>query len=381
MLILLENGEVYTPDPHGKTSVLLTDGKIGKVGDVDPRAVAAVGVEHEIVDVSGCVVVPGFIDPHQHLLGGSGEQGFSSQTPEFFVDEIVAWGITSVVGVLGVDTTMKTMAGLLAKTKALKEEGLNAYLWTGGYNVPPTSIMSTVRDDILFIDEVIGAGEIAISDERGMDPPSHEIARVATHCHVGGMLAHKAGLVHFHVGDRPSRLQPIRDVLENFNVQPSWLYATHIERSEALMREAIDLAAEGMAVDIDVMEQDLAKWLRFYRDNDGDLAQLTLSSDAAINSPRVLYEQLRDCVLNEGFALEEVLPLVTRNTARILKLDLKGELKKAKASDIVVMDKESLEIRHVLSLGRWMVRDGKTVAQPQFLRESNREIHLVGEKP
>src|SRR5688500_9736473 len=147
MLTLFENGDVYTPDPLGRTPLLLADSKIGKVGPVDAKSLARLGVPYEIVDVAGCMVVPGLIDPHQHLLGGSGEDGFSTQTPEFFLSEIVAHGITTVVGALGVDTTMKTMAGLLAKAKALKEEGLNAFIWTGGYNVPPSSIMEDVRED------------------------------------------------------------------------------------------------------------------------------------------------------------------------------------------------------------------------------------------
>ena len=142
MLTLIENGDVFAPEPLGRASVLLTDGKIARVGEVDRAAVEALGVECDVIDASGCIVAPGLIDPHIHLLGGSGEGGFSLQTPEFFIGEIVRFGITTVVGVLGVDTTMKTMPGLLAKVKALKEDGLNAYLWTGGYNVPPTCAMS-----------------------------------------------------------------------------------------------------------------------------------------------------------------------------------------------------------------------------------------------
>jgi hypothetical protein len=53
-------------------------------------------------------------------MGGGGEEGFATQTPEIHLTEIVRAGITTVVGTLGVDTTMKTMAGLLAKAKALK---------------------------------------------------------------------------------------------------------------------------------------------------------------------------------------------------------------------------------------------------------------------
>ncbi len=159
MLTLIENGEVYAPQPLGRQSILLVDGKIGKIGEIDRNAVEALGLECEIIEAKNCIVAPGLIDPHQHLLGGSGEKGFSTQTPEFFIGEIVRHGITTVVGVLGADTTMKTLPGLLAKVKGLKEQGLNAFLWTGGYDVPPVSMMATVREDIMFIDEVIGVGE------------------------------------------------------------------------------------------------------------------------------------------------------------------------------------------------------------------------------
>src|SRR5687768_9684764 len=175
MLTVIEHGEIYAPEPRGRQSVLLIDGKIGKVGDVDVRAVERLGIEFRVIDASGCVVTPGFIDPHEHLLGGSGEQGFSTQSPEINAHEIIQAGITSVVGVLGVDTTMKTLPGLLAKAKGLKEQGLNAYIWTGGYNVPPTTISGSVRNDIMYVDEVIGTGELALSDERSLDPDVREI--------------------------------------------------------------------------------------------------------------------------------------------------------------------------------------------------------------
>lgn len=115
------------------------------------------------MNADGCLALPGFIDPHEHLLGGSGEGSLALQTPMLFPREILRAGITSVVGTLGVDTTMKTIAGLLARVKTLREEGLSAWMWSGGYNVPPTTVMGTMREDMLFVDEVIGAGEVAIS--------------------------------------------------------------------------------------------------------------------------------------------------------------------------------------------------------------------------
>lgn len=380
MLTLIEGGRVYAPEPCGVRQVLLADGHIGKVGDIDRGALERLGAEYEVIDARGCIVAPALVDPHVHLLGGSGETGFSTQTPEFFISELVENGVTTVVGTLGVDTTMKTMAGLLAKVKALKEHGLNAFCWTGGYDLPPASILGSVRDDILFIEEVIGAGEIAVSDTRGLPHDPRELARVAVHAHVGGMLAHKAGLVHVHVGEADSRLDPVVRVLDEFDVEADWFYPTHVERSEKLMGQAISLAQKGgMPVDVDVVELDLHRWVTYWRDHGGPPHLLTASSDASINRPAVM-QQLRDCVLNHGFALEQVLPIATRNTARILKLREKGELRKGYAGDILLLEEGSLEIVHVLSHGQFVVRDGRVVEQEAWLKDSDRRIRLNGEK-
>lgn len=380
MLTLIQGGTVYDPEPLGQRSILLADGHVGAVGSVDRRALESLGAEYQIIDATGCIVVPGLIDPHTHLLGGSGETGFSTQTPEFFISEIVRFGITTVVGTLGVDTTMKTMAGLLAKVKALKEQGLNAFCWTGGYDVPPSSILGSVREDIMFIEEIIGAGEVAISDRRALPHEARELARVAVHANIGGMLAQKAGLVHVHVGEEDTRLDPVRQVLDEFNVYPEWFYATHIERSEKLMDQAIQLAKQGMSADIDVVERDLHRWVRYWLDHGGPPECLTISSDASMTSPRGVWDQMRDCIHNHGFALEEVLPLATRNTARILKLKEKGEICIGKAGDLLLLEEGSLEIVHVLSEGKMMVRDGNVVEQENWLDDSDRQIRLHGRK-
>ncbi len=380
MLKLIENGEIYAPEKIGKASVLLARNIILKVGEISRSAVEAVGVELEIIDAADCLVTPGLIDPHQHLLGGSGEDGFSTQTPEISASEIIGAGITTVVGCLGVDTTMKTLPGLLAKVKALKEEGLNAFMWTGGYNVPPTTITKDTRDDILFIAETIGAGEIAISDERTTEPDFHELAHLVHDAYVGGMLSRKAGRTHFHVGSGPRRMRLLFDLIEKDDVHADWLYPTHINRSEELMLEAIELASKGSFVDIDTVNEDLPQWLRFYKGNRGDLTKLTVSSDASITSPRNLFEQIRKCVRSGEFALEEVLPLVTGNTANALKLGGKGTIKEGGDADLLVLEKETLNLREVVSDGKRLLKDGKIAFKESFLKDSNRNIGLKGEK-
>ena len=380
MFQLVTNGDVYTPDPRGRVDVLLAFDRIVKVGRIDRKALEAVGAEVDVIDARGGFVIPGFLDPHEHLLGGSGEKGFATQSPEISLSEIACAGITSVVGCLGVDTTMKTMAGLLAKVKGLREEKLNAYIWSGGYNVPATSVMASVREDIMFLEECIGAGEVAIADRRGAAPGARELARVVTDAFVGGMLAKKAGITHFHVGELEERLAVLREMVERFDVDPCWYYITHIERSKELMREAIQMAGEGSTCDIDTVEGELHKRVRFWLDEGGDPSKLTISSDASVSSPMKFSKEVRGLVTEHGMTLDQVLPFVTTNTARVLKLEHKGALAPGKAADVVVLDRDSLDVREVISLGRRLVIDGQLAVREQFLEGSDRRVSLTGEK-
>jgi beta-aspartyl-dipeptidase (metallo-type) len=380
MLTLIENGFVYSPEPRGVQSVLLAGDRIEKIGEVDRRAIEASGLDLDVVDASDCLVTPGLIDSHEHLLGGSGEDGFSSQTPEIFLRELAVAGVTTVVGCLGVDTTTKTMPGLLARAKALDEEGLTAFIWSGGYNVPPTTITGSIRDDLIFIDEVIGAGEVAISDNRATEPAIEELARLVSDVYVGGMLSGKSGVTHFHVGDHPKGLSPLRALIENHAVKPEWLYPTHVDRTRELTREAAAFTRLGAFVDIDMTEENLQEHLRRFIEDGGDLNRLTVSSDAAIASPRTLYDQMRACVAEHGFALERVLSLATANTARVLKLARKGRLEQGRDADALVLRRNTLEITHVFALGKPLVRDGEIVVTEKFLAHSNRRISLYGGK-
>jgi beta-aspartyl-dipeptidase (metallo-type) len=375
-MLLVENGEVFAPEPLGRQSILIASGRIESIG-ADGAALARAGVEVETIDATGCIVMPGLIDPHAHLIGGSGEKGFASQTPEISASELLRAGITTVVGTLGADTTTRTMPALLAKVKALRGEGLSAFAWTGGYDA--RTLMSSIRDDVVLIEEIIGAGEVAIADPRGQQYSAAELARFAADCYVAGTLTGKAGLLHLHVGDGTQRLRIIRDVIEQFDVKPEALYPTHVERSERLMREAIDLTKRGMPIDVDVYDEDLVRWLRFYREHGGDPALLTASSDAAINSPHTLFEQLMACVRETIAPFEEAITIATSNTARVLKINA-GMIERGRIGHLLLVDAASYELRTVVCAGRVVMRDGALVMREQFLAESNRSIVLRGEK-
>ncbi|MFL6195853.1 MAG: amidohydrolase family protein [Thermoanaerobaculia bacterium] len=382
MLTLIENGEIHAPEPRGRQPVLLADGKIVRIGELDARAASrALGVELEVIDAAGCFVTPGLIDPHSHLIGGSGEEGFASRTPEIQLSEIVTWGITTVVGVLGVDATTRPPLSLLAKVKGLQEDGMTAYMYTGHYGIPPATITGSVRNDLMAILEVIGVGEIAISDHRAPQPSTEELARVVVDSHVGGMLSRKAGVTHLHVGDSERRLKPLFDLLEAYpEVRPECLYPSHMNRSPEQQDEGIELVRRGAFVDMDAAEEDGAKWVRRYFDQDGDPGRLTLSSDSDSSAPKKFYEMFRDCVLKQGLPFERVLPLVTANTAAVLKLTSKGRLEEGKDADLLVVRKGSLEIVEVIARGKRIAREGELKVQEKVAETSSRELLLVGEK-
>lgn len=133
-------------------------------------------------------------------------------------------------------------------------------------------------------------------------------------------------------------------------------------------------------VDIDTADEELQKWLTYYFKHDGDPAQLTLSSDASISSPSNILNQIRKCVRNSELELAQVLPLVTANTAQVLKLKDRGKLEPHMKADVLVLDRETLELKEVIARGRRLLKDGKPAAVEAFIEESNRAIQLIGKE-
>ena len=70
---------------------------------------------------------------------------------------------------------------------------------------------------------------------------------------------------------------------------------------------------------------------------------------------------------------------MTKNTAKVLKLENKGELAVGKAADVLVLEAKSLELKEVIAGGKRLYREGSLNFKESYLQNSNRVIDLVGE--
>ncbi len=116
-MILLAGGTVYTPlQELPQTSVAIDDGRIARVApDANLTDFAAAA---ETIDVSGCIVCPGFIDMHVHgALGAS----FRSPAAED-ISKVTAYrattGTTGLLATIGTSSWDDTVAALKAVVHA-----------------------------------------------------------------------------------------------------------------------------------------------------------------------------------------------------------------------------------------------------------------------
>lgn len=371
---LIKDGSVYTPTGIQKLSLLLMGEKIVKVGDVDFRALERAGLEAEIIDAAGCWVLPGLIDPHSHLIGAGGENGFASRLPEIPLEDMFQSGITTVVGLLGTDTVSRDPKCLYAKVQQLNREGMTAYMYTNGFELPGRTIMDSVIDDLVMIDPVIGTGEIAISDPRWLDPKPFDLAHIISQTKLGGQMAGKAGITHFHVGPTAGRLDLLNTILDDYEIDPEYIYATHVTRTPELLKDAVQLVARGAYVDMDTVEENIAESMWAYLKQGGDPARLTVSSDAHTpgGTPQKFFSEFISCLQDDHLSMEQVLPCFTSNTADVLKLQHKGRLQPNADADVLILSEKTYEMNHLFAQGRHVVKDGRLIGtseQEKLLQE------------
>ncbi len=385
MLHLIRNAQIFTPDDYGLGHILVAAGHIVYLGKTVPELDKT--LLSSDTDLQGARLAPGLIDGHTHLTGGGGEAGFSTRVPAVPLTEFTRAGVTSVVGLLGTDDCTRSTSSLIAQTYALREEGLNAWCYTGGYHLPLTTLTGSARSDIVHIECIIGVGELAISDHRSSQPQFEEILRVASEAHVAGLMTGKAGIVHLHLGDGDRGLSLIDRALRETEIPARVFNPTHVNRNKSLFDEACELSRRGVTVDLTAFppaDDDNAwsaadAWQR-YTEAGCPADNLTISSDGGGCLPVFDHQgellgldygrsmALADCLstlLKRGFEPAALLPAMTSNPARLLRLHRKGRLAVGSDADLLVLD-DDCGISDVMVRGIWHIRDHQALIRGGF---------------
>ncbi|MEO3880015.1 beta-aspartyl-peptidase [Rheinheimera fenheensis] len=390
-IILIKNAELLAPHSIGKKDVVLAGNTIAAIGE--DFNLAGSNLPVTVIDGKDYYLTPGFVDSLVHFIGGGGEGGFATRTPEMQLTDATLGGVTTAIGVLGTDATTRTFTNLLAKAHALETEGISTYCHTGSYEIPCRTLTGNITDDLILIDKFIGVGEIAISDHRSSQPTTDEIRKVAAAARVGGILSGKSGVVSVHMGAGERILQPIYQAVAGTELKLKQFYPTHMNRNRRVFEAGLEFATKGGVIDFTTSTTDfdlkhgevaaaaaLAEALAF-----GIKAmQLTLSSDGnaslpiyndegellglQVGSVQSLYQSAREAVLTHKVALSDAICSITAAPAAVLGLKQKGRLAPQLDADLVLLRRDDLAIDTVIAKGKLLVQQGKALVKGTFER-------------
>lgn len=379
-MLLIKNIEIYSPKHLGKKDILIINGKITLIEE----NIEKFNEDTKIIDGSRKKLIPGLIDNHVHITGGGGEGSFKTRVPEITLSKLIEGGITTVVGILGTDSTTRSVENVVAKAKALKEEGVSAYAYTGSYGYPSVTITDSVRKDIVFINEIIGS-KIALSDHRSSSISEDELARLASDTRVAGMISGKAGILVAHMGDGEDGLGIINRVIEKTEIPIVSIRPTHVNRKEKLLLESFEFAKRGGIIDLTCgIYEDLSpsKVVERAKEEGIPLENITISSDGygswsnydkygklieiGVASVSSLFNELRKIVKDLEWDLEDALQFFTINVSKGLNLEsTKGSITENKDADLLIIDDE-INLVSVISKGQLMLDNGQILVKGTY---------------
>ena len=241
-----------------------------------------------------------------------------------------------------------------------------------------------------MIEEVIGVGEIALSDHRSSWPSTDELLRLTEHARVGGMLGGKAGIINIHLGDQEDPFQPLYQVIERSNnmLKLTQFIPTHCNRNDYTLESAIEYGKRGGIVDITTSsypyfaeyEVKPSKCINILRNAGVPMENITFTSDAGgslpgfdaegnltmlqMGTPHSNWVEILDAVNQEGVLLQDALKTVTSNPARVLKLKGKGKIALGMDADLIGIQND--EITHVIAMGQWMQKEKQLLKKGSY---------------
>ncbi|OZI31160.1 beta-aspartyl-peptidase [Bordetella genomosp. 10] len=401
-LLIVRNANVHAPASLGLHDIVISGEQIIAIL---PANASLSGLDAEEIDAQGNIVCPGFVDNHVHTLGGGGGLGFSSRAPEVQASQLTRAGITTIIGMLGFDATSKSMAALVSKTKGLREDGISAYCLTGAtLEHPVPTLTGQIRTDIAFVDEIIGVGEISISElGYGYDSfgkGAQYVAEAAVAGLLAGRLSRKAGYCCLQVPPYLRQvLKPMFEVVDRTGIPITQFIPSHVNQTDGYMADAAEWGRKGGWVDIGAnyspennygratlphkayskLRREGVPNERILMSSDGNGAPP--KEEKGENKPKVanympmraLHAAWRRVVQEENVSVADALPMVTSNVARATGLARKGEIAIGKDADLLVMNAD-LQILHVIARGKLFVQDGEPVRRGMFDEVLLREL-------
>lgn len=387
MLYLIQNAECFAPNYIGKQDVLIGGSKILKIS---PSIKLNGDVPIHVVNASGKWLIPGLVDSLVHITGGGGEAGFSSRTPEIQLSDIYHAGITTMVGALGTDSVTRSLGNLIAKARELRNGGISCYCHTGSYHIPVKTLTGKVESDIIYIPEIIGVGEIAISDHRSSQPTIEQLSAVASEARVAGLISGKAGIVSIHVGDGEGGLKPLNELAERTDLPLSQFYPTHINRNVQLLEQGISYTKQGGYIDFTTSttpeilasgEMKCSSGLAALLHEGVSIENISFSSDGNASLPLFdqdgnikglqvgqvssLWQAVKDCIEYEKIDPAQAIQVVTSNPAGILRLN-KGTIAEGRDADLNLIDADTLKIESVMAMGEWCKLNNQLLKKGPF---------------
>ncbi|MGL4762428.1 MAG: beta-aspartyl-peptidase [Sarcina sp.] len=389
MIKIIKGAQIYAPKNLGVKDIVIANNKIE--GIYDDLKIPVDFLDIDVIPAMGKIVVPGFVDSHVHIIGGGGEGSFKTRTPEISISSLVEAGITTVIGCIGTDSVCRDMRTLIAKVYALEEEGITAYCYTGSYEFPIRKVLThSVKEDIVLVEKIIGVGEIALSDHRSSQGTYQDFLSVIADARVGGLLSGKGGIVNVHLGAGAKMMNYIFKMIDESEIPADQLLPTHVNRSTKLMHEGLKLVKKGGYVDLttssnpDFLDEDefrAGEGLKYLLDKGANIDRITFSSDGNGSMPvfdddgnlmglgiGLVGTLLREVKysITRGIGIEDAIKVITLNPAKALGLKSKGQIAKGMDADIVILDKENLEVDTVFAMGKIVRMNGKNTVKGTF---------------
>ena len=345
---LIKNIQIYAPENLGVKDVLISDSKIERIDNH-----IELSYPIETMDGTGCILTPGLIDRHVHITGGGGEAGFISRARPIDVQEILDAGITTVIGLLGTDGYTRSTKELFAKAKELTQKGVHTYILTGSYAYPSNTLTSSMEDDIVFIDSILGV-KLALSDHRSSHVTEEELTRLASKIRTASLIAGKQANLTIHMGDEKQALDLVFNILEKADIPVSLFQPTHCTRNPHLFEEAkrftdmggtIDITCDGNGKTLSYIQQ-IKNTEKVTISSDAQGSWSTYNEDGSVKEIGItpISNLKKEFIyLKNELGYENALPFFTKNVANVLGFKHIGQVKEGFDCDLVIWKEDQIQ--------------------------------------